>query len=61
MKLPFNPSIRPVIQLDEHFIHPVIPLSIYEAFWAGEVKQPLNPPKPSSIPSSIQTEPKKKI
>jgi hypothetical protein len=30
--------------------------SIYEVFWAGEVKQPLNPPEPSSVPSSIQTE-----
>ncbi len=26
---------------------------IYEAFWAGGVKQPLNPPEPSSVPSSI--------
>ncbi len=31
-------------------------ISIYEAFWAGGVKQPLNPPESSSIPSSIQTE-----
>jgi hypothetical protein len=29
--------------------------SIYEAFWAGGVKQPLNPPEPSSVPSSIQS------
>jgi hypothetical protein len=28
---------------------------IYEAFWAGGVKQPLNPPESSSVPSSIQS------
>jgi hypothetical protein len=27
-------------------------VSIYEAFWADEMKQPLNPLEPSSVPSS---------